>query len=113
MGEGLIISPLAARIKTNALDAIFQTFYPFPLCAMGAAINSAVSLYAMPHDPVSALRASRCEGVDRTFKTVESMSFPGHNYFKSFVVLVPTFFTLRHLAPPYNGFLIMVFDIPP
>jgi hypothetical protein len=63
------------------------------LGAVGAAVEGAVGLDAMPDNLAAAVVAGRGQGVNRTLKTIEHVRLAGHNDLKSFVVNIATNFT--------------------
>jgi hypothetical protein len=64
----------------------------------------------MPDDPAIAVIAYRRAPMDRAFETVERSALSRHNDLESFIVVVSTHFTLRHISSfvsikVMNGFL--------
>src|SRR5215203_6849932 len=74
---------------------------PFHTChtrAVGAAVEVAVCLDAMPNHLDAAVLAGWREGVDCTLEAVEGARLvPGHTYLKSLVILISTNFALGHV----------------
>ena len=70
---------------------------------MGAAINDTVRLDAVSNDMTLAVRASRCERVDRAFETIECHRLARLSNFKRFVVVITADITNRHFCPPMFG----------
>ena len=78
-------------IRSRALGrAVGETFRAGVLRTMGAAINDTVRLDAVSNDMTLAVRASRCERVDRAFETIECHRFARLSNFKRLVVVVTT-----------------------
>src|SRR5215212_7050777 len=66
---------------------------------MGAAVNPAVPFNAVTDHFAAALRATRCERVNRAFEAVKDMGLALSLYFEALVVIVPADFTFRHSPP--------------
>jgi len=64
---------------------------------MGAAKDVSLLFYAMAEYPTAAMRAGRCQGVNRAFETVKGMAFSRHSYFESFVIVVSARLTFCHI----------------
>jgi hypothetical protein len=65
---------------------------------VGAAVEVALCLYAVPYHLDAAILAGWCEGVNRTLEAVEgARSLAGHAYLKSLVILISTNFALGHV----------------
>ncbi len=56
--------------------------------AVRAAIDLPLRLFAVPNDAAAAVRAERCEVVNRALKTVKDMSASGHDHFKGLRIIV-------------------------
>jgi hypothetical protein len=65
---------------------------------VGAAVEVALCLYAVPNNLDAAVLAGWRQGVDRTLEAVEgARSLAGHAYLKSLVILISTNFALSHI----------------
>lgn len=63
---------------------------------MLAAIKSALLLKAVTDNPDAAMRAGRCQCVDRAFEAVERVGLATLDYLKRLVVIVPAGFADCH-----------------
>jgi hypothetical protein len=89
----------------NILKCLGSVRDAFGACharAVGAAVEMAVSLDAVPDHLDVALLAGVGEGVDRALEAVKgARSFPRHTYLEGLIVLISTYFTLGHLDSPF------------
>src|SRR2546430_4732680 len=53
-------------------------------------------LHAVTDDAALAVRANRCQRVDRALEAIEGVVLAGNNYLKGFVIFVFTNFTCSH-----------------
>jgi hypothetical protein len=63
---------------------------------MNAAIDFPIGFHAMPHDSAVAVRADRCQRVDRAFEAVECVMLTGYDHFKRLVVFIFANFACSH-----------------
>jgi hypothetical protein len=63
---------------------------------MDAAEDFSSLLHAVTDDPAVAMRADRCQRVDRALEAIEGVMLPGNNHFKRLVIVVFTNFALSH-----------------
>ena len=63
---------------------------------MNAAIDLVIGFYTMPYDPTVAMRADRCQGVDRAFKAIECVTLSGYDHFKRLVIFIFANFACSH-----------------
>ena len=63
---------------------------------MDAAEDLAALLHAVPNDPAVAVRANRCQRVDRALEAIEGVMLAGHNYFERLVILIFANFACSH-----------------
>src|SRR5687768_10448598 len=89
---------LRSYCRTTLSGAVRDTFHTCHTRAVGAAVEVAVCLDAVPNHLDATVFADRCEGVDCTLEAVEGAgSLPGHAYLKSLVILISTHFALGHV----------------
>jgi hypothetical protein len=67
-------------------------------CAVGATVKDTVFFHAMPEDLASAVDATRRQGMDGAFETVEYMCLAIHAYFEPFIVFVSAYFAYLRMA---------------
>ena len=65
-------------------------------CAIGAAIEGAISLNPVTDDAAIATRTHGCERVNPTLEAVKDISLAGLSDLKGSVIVVTADFTLRH-----------------
>jgi hypothetical protein len=53
-------------------------------------------LPAVPNNPTVAVRANRCQRVDRALEAIEGVMLAGHNYFERLVILIFANFACSH-----------------
>ena len=63
---------------------------------MDAAEDFSSLLHAVTDDPAVAMRADRCQRVDRTLEAIEGMMLSGNNHFKGLVIFIFTNFACSH-----------------
>lgn len=63
---------------------------------MNAAEDFSIRFHAMPYDSAIAVRADRCQRVDRAFEAIECVMFSGHDHFKRLVVFIFANFACSH-----------------
>jgi hypothetical protein len=63
---------------------------------MFTAIDGVVVLHSMTHDAATTMRALGSKGVNSAFKGIERVLDIVHRDCKSLVIIVVTYFTLRH-----------------
>jgi hypothetical protein len=64
--------------------------------AMDATENLSVRFDAVSDDPAVAMRANRCQRVDRALEAVEGVVLPTDDYFERLVILIFANFTCSH-----------------
>jgi hypothetical protein len=79
-------------------SVIYQAALACLAGAVGTAVQDAVRLNAMAHDPASAVLAGRRESMDCTLEAVESTPLAGHHNLEGFVVVIATHLALSHLC---------------
>jgi hypothetical protein len=55
---------------------------------MDATEDLSIGFHAVTDHPALAVRANRCERVDRAFEAIEGVMLPGNDHFKRFVIFV-------------------------
>jgi hypothetical protein len=55
---------------------------------MDATEDLSIGFHAVADHPALAVRANRCERVDRAFEAIEGVMLPGNDHFKRFVIFV-------------------------
>ena len=89
---------MVGEVHRSDLDAVRHALCACHARAVGAAIERAVRLDAVPDHLDAAILADRGERVDRTLETVEGVRVPaGHAYLKSFIVVISADFALGHI----------------
>ena len=63
---------------------------------MGAAVHRAIRLNAVAEDFTLAMRANRCDGMDRAFEAVKNMRSPANAQFEALVVLIAADLAFSH-----------------
>jgi hypothetical protein len=90
-----------ALLVRLASDSVASPGDPVLLSAVRTAEDAARSLDAMANHPASAMSASRCQGLNSAFKTIEGMGRAAQHYVEGFVVIIPACFANGHgFAPP-------------
>jgi hypothetical protein len=75
---------------------------------MGAAVHGPGFFYTMPNDSAAAVFAFGSQHVDRAFKAIKRVLFPGHHHFKTFVVVIAAAFATCH---DWTPLLVLQFNI--
>jgi hypothetical protein len=101
-GVGLRPYVLVAEVHRSDLDAVRHALCACHARAVGAAIERAVRLDAVPDHLDAAILAVGREGMYRAFEAVESVRVStGHTYLKGLVILISTDLALSHLYSPF------------
>ena len=66
---------------------------------MNAAEDFAVGFHTVSKDATIAVRADRCQRVDRALETVEGVVLAGYDHFKRLVIFIFTNFACSHTYP--------------
>ena len=85
--------------KQSRLYAVIDTNDAGLLRAVRAAVNLAISFDPMADDSATAVSATRREGVNRAFETIEHMRLALGLYLETLVIIISADFTFRHMAP--------------
>ena len=85
MGNGFALSAVLQLGRTGLARAVDATEY------LGIRFD------AVTDDTAVAVRAHRCQRVDRAFEAIEGVALSPHNYFKRFVIIILADFTSRHI----------------
>jgi hypothetical protein len=64
--------------------------------AMDATEDLSIGFHAMSDDPAVAVRANRCQRMDRAFEAIEDVMLAGNDHFKRFVIFIFANFTCSH-----------------
>src|SRR5918994_3232195 len=89
------------EVRVNGSGPVRDAFGSRHTRAVGAAVEMAAGLDAVPDHLDVAVLAGGGEGVDRALETVEGVRVPiGRAYLKSFVVVVAADFALGHSFAP-------------
>jgi hypothetical protein len=67
---------------------------------VGAAINGALSLDAVPNHATATMVAFGRKGMDRTFETIEDVGLALHRHLESLVIVISTDFAPFHKTSP-------------
>src|SRR5215204_4405274 len=85
------------RVQRASSHPVRNAFRACHARAVGAAVEGAVRLDAVPDHPDVAVLADRGERVDRTLEAVEGVGVSsGHTYLKGLIVLISTDLALGH-----------------
>jgi hypothetical protein len=63
---------------------------------MDATEDLSIGFDAMSDDPAVAVRANRCQRMDRAFEAIEGVMLAGNDYFKRLVIFIFTNFACSH-----------------
>ena len=63
---------------------------------MDATEDSSIGFHAMSDDPAVAVRANRCQRMDRAFEAIEDVMLAGNDHFKRFVIFIFANFACSH-----------------
>jgi len=82
--------------RFQRLGAVLQLRFAGRARAVDATENLSVRFDAMSDDPAVAMRANRCQRVDRALEAVEGVMLPANDYFERLVILIFANFTCSH-----------------
>jgi hypothetical protein len=82
--------------RASRSHAVFQLRISSSARAIDATEDLPARLNAMADDPAIAMRADRCQRVDRALEAVKNMTLPANDYFERLVVFVFANFTCGH-----------------
>jgi len=78
------------------LDTILQAGIPHVFRALSTAEYLAVLFDSMAHHLATAMRTCWRQGMDRALEGIKGLATAGQSHRESFVVVIPTYITLRH-----------------
>src|SRR5262245_59052815 len=95
--------PSSSSRSVRPSDAVGDLHARVLTRALGAAVELALDLVAVPQDPAAAMLAGGGQGMDRALEAVENVRLTIHLHVEGLVVFVAAHFALRHAGASSRG----------